>query len=154
MERENLTERFTEVNRRNPFVQHNHIEIVQVGPDRALLRLVLREESLNPHGLVHGGALFTLADNAAGCAASSDGRAYVTQASDFHFLRTLASGTVFAEALVQHRGRSTVLVDVKLTDDEERLLAEAIFTFFCVDGSEIARNSPVASGRLEKDAAR
>ncbi len=142
-----LKERFLEVNRRNPFVRVVGIEIEDVFPDRALLRLTIVPDSLNPHGLVHGGALFTLADNAAGCAASTDGRAYVTQASDIHFIRAQASGVVRAEARVRHRGRSTVLVDVSLTGEDERLLATACFTFFCVDGSGIARNSPVLSGQ-------
>lgn len=147
MKERSLKEKSMEVNRRNPFVQLLGVEIAEVGPDRSLLRLALRPETLNPHGLVHGGALFTLADNAAGCAASTDGRTYVTQAGDIHFLRVQAYGAVQAEARVRHRGRSTVLVEVTLTGEEGRLLATASFTYFCVDGSEIARNSPAAACR-------
>ena len=147
MEQRSLKERSLEVNRHNPFVQLIGVEIAEVGPDRSLLRLELRPEMLNPHGLVHGGALFTLADNAAGCASSTDGRTYVTQGGDIHFLHTQASGAVWAEALVKHRGRSTVLVEVTLTGEGGRLLATASFTYFCVDGSEIARNSPAAARR-------
>ncbi len=147
MEQRSLKEKSLEVNRHNPFVQLIGVEIAEVGPDRSLLRLELRPEMLNPHGLVHGGALFTLADNAAGCASSTDGRTYVTQGGDIHFLHTQASGAVWAEALVKHRGRSTVLVEVTLTGEEGRLLATASFTYFCVDGSEIARNSPAVARR-------
>ncbi len=147
MEQRSLKEKSLEVNRHNPFVQLIGVEIAEVGPDRSLLRLELRPEMLNPHGLVHGGALFTLADNAAGCASSTDGRTYVTQGGDIHFLHTQASGAVWAEALVKHRGRSTVLVEVTLTGEGGRLLATASFTYFCVDGSEIARNSPAAARR-------
>lgn len=153
MEKRSLKENSREVNRRNPFVRQLGVEIVDVAPDRSVLRFTIRPDCLNPHGLVHGGALFTLADNAAGCAASTDGRVYVTQSSDIHFLRTQASGTVRAEAQVRHRGRSTVLVEVSLFGEEEKLLATASFAFFCVDGSEIARNSPTAPRRLEKDRA-
>lgn len=147
MEQRSLKEKSLEVNRHNPFVQLIGVEIVEVGPDRSLLRLELRPEMLNPHGLVHGGALFTLADNAAGCASSTDRRTYVTQGGDIHFLHTQASGAVLAEALVKHRGRSTVLVEVTLTGEKGRLLATASFTYFCVDGSEIARNSPAVARR-------
>ena len=147
MEQRSLKEKSLEVNRHNPFVQLIGVEIAEVGPDRSLLRLELRPEMLNPHGLVHGGALFTLADNAAGCASSTDGRTYVTQGGDIHFLHTQASGAVWAEALVKHRGRSTVLVEVTLTGEGGRLLATASFTYFCVDGSEIAHNSPAAARR-------
>lgn len=147
MEEKTLKERSLEVNRHNPFVKLLGFEIEEVEPDRSLLRYTIRPESLNPHGLVHGGVLFSLCDNAAGCAVSTDGRIYVTQASDIHFLRAQASGTVRAEARVRHRGRSSVLVDVSLTGENDRLLATACFTFFCVNGSEIARSSPVAALR-------
>ena len=151
MEERSMKERSIEVNRNNPFVQLLGVEIVEVSPDRSRLRLELRPEFLNPHGLVHGGALFTLADNAAGCAASTDGRVYVTQESDIHFLCAQSSGAVTAEARVIHRGRSTVLAEVSLTDEEGRLLAAASFTYFCVDGSGIARSSPTRAAALEKD---
>ena len=147
MEERSLKEKSLEVNRHNPFVQYIGVEIVDVGTDYALLRLTIGPESLNPHGLVHGGALFTLADNAAGCAASTDGRAYVTQSGDIHFLRAQSSGAVLAEARVRHRGRSTVLIDVSLTGEDDKLMATACFTHFCVDGSEMARNSPAMALR-------
>ncbi len=148
MEELSLTEKNREVNRHNPFVQLVGVEIAEVVRDRSRLRLTIRPDSLNPHGLVHGGALFTLADNAAGCAASTDGRTYVTQGGDIHFLRAQASGTVEAAARVVHRGRSTVLVEVSLFGEEDRLMATASFSYFCVDGSEIDRNSPArAAGR-------
>ena len=145
MEERSLKDRSVEVNRHNPFVQLLGVRIEEVARDFSRLSLEIGPACLNPHGLVHGGVLFTLADNAAGCAASTDGRAYVTQCGDVHFLRTLSSGTIRAEARVRHRGRSTVLVDVSVTGEEERLLATASFTYFCVDGSEIARRSPAAA---------
>ena len=140
MNDKSLKDKYLESNRRNPFVLHNGIEIEDVWPDRAILRFEIRPESLNLHGLVHGGALFTLADNAAGCAASTDGRVYVTHSSDIHFLRTQAAGTVRAEARVRHRGRSTVLVDVNISGEDEKLLATASISFFCVDGSALAHS--------------
>ena len=150
MEERSLTEISREANRHNPFVQLLGVEIEEVGPDYSRLRLEIRPESLNPHALVHGGALFTLADNAAGSAVSTDGRAYVTQAGDIHFLRVQAEGSVAAEARVLHRGRRTALVEVKLIGEEDRLVATASFSFFCVDGSAIARNSPLRAGRAHE----
>ena len=60
----------------NAFMIHNHIEIESVEPDRAVFRLEIRPESKNPYGMVHGGAIYTLADNATGSAAHTDGRYY------------------------------------------------------------------------------
>ena len=81
---------------RNAFMRYNHMELESVQPDRAVFRLDIRPESRNPFGMVHGGALYTLADNAAGVAVHTDGRAYVTQAGSLHFLRNQSEGTVRA----------------------------------------------------------
>ena len=37
------------------------------------------------------------------------------------------------------------MVEVSITGEEDKLLATACFTYFCVDGSSIARNSPGAA---------
>lgn len=137
MNEQDMTEKYSELNRRNPFIRHNHIEVVRVERDRALLRLSLREESRNVYGLAHGGAIYAIADNACGCAASTDGRSYVTQSSSFHYLRNQSEGEILSEAHIRHRGHSTVLVDVDVTGEGGKLLATGSFSFFCVDGERV-----------------
>lgn len=119
--------------RDNAFMHYNHIEVESVEQDRAVFKLTIRPESLNTYGMIHGGAIYTLADNATGAAAHTDGRNYVTQTSAMHFLRNQTEGTVYATAVVRHRGHSTCLTSVDITDDKGKLLATAEFTFFCVD---------------------
>lgn len=120
---------------KNSFMLHNYMELESVEMDRAVFRLEIRPESQNPYGMVHGGAIYTLADNATGAAAHTDGRYYVTQTSALHFLRNQGGGTVRAAASVRHRGRSTCLVAVDITGQGGKLLATGEFTFFCVDKS-------------------
>ena len=139
MSEQDLTERYREVNRNNPFIRHNFIEVVRVERDRAALRLSLREESRNVYGLAHGGAIYAIADNACGCAASTDGRSYVTQSSDFHYLRNQSAGEIRASAHIRHRGKSTVLAEVEVTGEDGKLLATGSFTFFCVDREVMLR---------------
>lgn len=50
--------------RKNAFMLHNYIELERVEKDRAVFKLDIRPESCNPYGLIHGGAIYTLADNA------------------------------------------------------------------------------------------
>ncbi len=119
--------------KKNAFMHHNHIELESMERDRAAFWLVIRPESKNPYGMVHGGAIYTMADNAAGTAAHTDGRYYVTQTSALHFLRNQSEGTVRAEAYVRHRGKSTCLVAVDITGEGGKLIATGEFTFFCVD---------------------
>lgn len=117
----------------NAFMIHNHIQLELVEPDHAIFRLDIRDDSKNPYGMVHGGAIYTMADNATGAAVHTDGRFYVTQGSSMHFLRNQARGTLRAEAWVRHRGRSTSLAHVEITGEEGKLIATGEFTFFCVD---------------------
>ena len=125
----------------NAFTAYNFIRLESVEPDRAVYCLDVRPESRNPWGMVHGGALYTLADDAAGGAAHSDGRHYVTQHGDLHFLDNRAHGTVRAAGRVRHRGRSTVLVDVEITDGAGALLATGAFSYFCVNAARMAQRA-------------
>ena len=125
---------------KNAFMNYCHIEMVSIQPDRATFRLEIRPENRNPFGNLHGGAFYTLADNAAGAAAHTDGRFYVTQQTSYHFLRGQGEGTVYSKAMVRHRGRSTWLVYVDIVNEEDKLLGTAEFTFFSV----------AANGRNEK----
>ena len=129
-EREIQTE---DLMRGNAFMFHNYIEMESAERDKAVFKLVIRPESKNPYGIVHGGAIYTMADNAAGAVAHSDGRYYVTQTSSLHFLRNQAEGVVRAEARIRHRGKSTCLVDVDITGEGNILLATGQLTYFCVD---------------------
>lgn len=125
--------RQAELMRQNTFMLHNFMELESVEQDRAVFRLEIRPESRNPYGMVHGGALYALADNAAGSAAHSDGRYYVTQSGTLHFLDNRAHGVIRAAGRVRHRGRSTVLAEVDITDESGALLATGEFSFFHVD---------------------
>ena len=129
-EREIQTE---DLMRGNAFMFHNYIEMESAERDKAVFKLVIRPESKNPYGIVHGGAIYTMADTAAGAVAHSDGRYYVTQTSSLHFRRNQAEGVVRAEARIRHRGTSTCLVDVDITGEGNILLATGQFTYFCVD---------------------
>jgi acyl-CoA thioesterase len=128
----NLEESAQERLDRNAFMHYTHMEMESIEPDRAVFRVEIRPECRNPFGEVHGGAVYTLADNAAGGAAHTDGRFYVTQTSTMHFISNQREGTLRAIGTVRHRGRSTCLVEVEILGDQEKLIATGEFTFFCV----------------------
>lgn len=129
---------FAEKEEANRFATYNHIEMVEVEPDHAVFRLNIRPESKNSYGMVHGGAIYAMADNATGFAAHTDGRSYVTQTSALHFLRNQSEGEIKADARVRHRGRTTCLVAVDILGSGGKLLATGEFTFFCVDPNIMA----------------
>ena len=120
----------------NAFAVYNHMEIESAERDRVVYRLDIVPESKNPSGFVHGGAFCAMADNAAGAAAHTDGRHYVTQTSTMHYLRNRKEGTIRAVGQVIHRGRTTCIVKAEITDEAGTLLAMGEFSFFCVDREE------------------
>ena len=119
--------------RENAFTRHNFFELETVEQDRAVYRLDIRPESKNPYGMVRGGALYTMADDAAGAAVHTDGRHYVTQHGDLHFLKNQPSGIIRAEGRVRRRGKATCLAMVDITNEAGELLATGQFTYFCID---------------------
>lgn len=123
MEQLTAAQQAAELNKKNLFATYNHIEAEFVEPDHAIFKLEIRPESKNPYGIVHGGAIYTMADNATGYAAHTDGRSYVTQGSSMHFLRNQSEGVVRADAKVRHRGRTTCLVNVDILGEGGKLLA-------------------------------
>ena len=125
----------------NAFTAHNFIRLESAEPDCVAYCLEIRPESRNPFGMVHGGALYTLADDAAGAAAHTDGRHYVTQSGNLHFLDNRAHGAIRATGRVRHRGRSTVLVAVEITDEAGALLASGEFVYFHVNISRMAERA-------------
>ena len=141
MEQTEIVNRAEALDEKNAFAVYNHIEAEFVEPDHAVFRLNIRPESKNPYGVVHGSAIYTMADNATGYAAHSDGRSYVTQTSSMHFLRNQTHGVVRADAKVRHRGRATCLVDVDILGEGGKLLATGEFTYFCVDPELMAKKA-------------
>ena len=137
--REDFTEMMREKEMNNKFVVHNYIQMVSVTKDEAVFSLDIREESKNSFGMVHGGAIYAMADNAAGFVVHTDGRHHVTQTSALHFLRNQSEGMVKATARIRHRGNTTALVAVDITGDNGKLIATGEFTFFCVDKAVIDR---------------
>ncbi|MBE7002813.1 MAG: PaaI family thioesterase [Ruminococcaceae bacterium] len=117
----------------NAFAAFNHLELEHVEPDYAVFRLHIQPESKNPYGYVHGGMLAGMADNAAGYAAHSDGRAYVTLSSHLNYMHNQAGGVIRAEGRVLHRGKTTCVVRVDIRGENGTLLATGELIYFCVD---------------------
>ena len=117
----------------NQFAKYNGVKVTGMTADHSEAELVIRDSSLNPYGTVHGGALFTLCDVCSGVAARSDGRKYVTEHADISFLRAASGGKLMAKGEAIHRGRTRCVIDVKVYDEQERLICIGTFSFFHVE---------------------
>ena len=120
----------------NAYMNWNGIRIDELTLDHGVVSMALMDEQKNHHGAAHGGALYTLADALAGVLARADGRNYVTLDADVHYLRAVSSGRITAEGRVVRRGRTSVLTDIILKDDNGKELTKATITMFCVEGRQ------------------
>jgi 1,4-dihydroxy-2-naphthoyl-CoA hydrolase len=90
-------------------------------------RVQVRDDLKQPAGLVHGGVYAAIAESLAtnGTAAMvhRDGNSAMGLSNQTSFLRPVTSGTITAVARGRHRGRTTWVWEVELTDDGGRLCA-------------------------------
>ncbi len=107
-------------------------EVLEAGAELARGRFPVTDRTMQPYGLVHGGAYAALAESLASRATASavaeEGSIAVGLSNHTSFLRPVTGGTVHAEARRRHRGRTTWLWEVDFTDDEGRLSALARVT--------------------------
>jgi uncharacterized protein (TIGR00369 family) len=107
-------------------------ELLEAGADLARGRFAATERTMQPYGLVHGGAFAALAESLASAATAravaGEGMIAVGMSNHTSFLRPVLAGTVHGEAHRRHRGRSTWLWEVDFHDDEGRLCALARVT--------------------------
>jgi 1,4-dihydroxy-2-naphthoyl-CoA hydrolase len=101
------------------------LEILSLGEEEATARVAVRDEVKQPAGLVHGGVYAAIAESvtAAAMAQVGDANAARGVSSQTSFLRPIVAGTIHATARRRHRGRTTWVWEVDITDDEERLCA-------------------------------
>ena len=85
-----------------------------------------------PYGIVHGGVMAALAESVVSATTAvhvmSEGMIAVGQSNSTTFLLPVSEGTVHAKARRRHRGRTTWVWDVDLTDDDGRICAIARVT--------------------------
>ena len=102
-------------------------ETLEVTAELARGRFPVEDRVKQPFGLVHGGVLAAIAESlcsqATFAAVMADGMSAQGLSNHTSFLRPILSGTAHAHARRQHRGRTTWVWEVEITDDEGRLCA-------------------------------
>jgi acyl-CoA thioesterase len=92
------------------------MELVDVSPGRARVRMTVRDDMVNGHTIGHGGFTFTLADSAFAFACNSYNRSTVAAACEIRFLRPTRLGDVLvADAVERSRQGRDGVYDVTVT---------------------------------------
>ena len=103
------------------------LEILSLGEEEATAQVQVTPDVLQPGGLVHGGVYASIAESltslATWKAVAPDARSAQGLSNQTSFLRPILRGTIHATARRRHRGRTTWVWEVDITDDEGRVCA-------------------------------
>lgn len=102
------------------------IKYVEFTPDRVVMTMPVGPKTRQPAGILHGGASVVLAETAAtlATAINIDPKKYhpVGMEINANHIRSKSDGVVTATATPFHKGRTTMVWDIKITDEDGKLI--------------------------------
>jgi uncharacterized protein (TIGR00369 family) len=125
-------EKLRSVLREVPFARLLGIELVAATRGSATLRLEVRNELKQNHGVLHGGAMAALIDTATAFAIVSQLTApekFTTVDLSVNYLRPLTGGSATCQARVLRSGRRLFTISAEVHDDAGNLAAIALSTY-------------------------
>jgi acyl-CoA thioesterase len=100
------------------------MELLEARAGYARLRMPVRDDMTNGHGICHGGFVFLLADSTFAFACNSHNQRAVAASAEIHFLAPAQAGDVLtAEGVEQHAAGRSGVYDMRVTDQHGRLIA-------------------------------
>lgn len=115
---------------------HLGIEFVEVGPDFIRATMPVDERTHQPFGLLHGGASVALAETlgsvASHCCTGED-RTGVGLEINANHVRAVRSGCVTGTVRPVHVGRTTQVWQIRITDEEGRLVCQSRLTMAVIE---------------------
>lgn len=120
--------------KKDTFAGYLGLEFLELDINHALARFPFKEELKNPYGTTHGGVLYSVADIVAGVCSCCDGYFYTTVSGTLNYLLPATSNDyIYLETEVIRRGKHLCVMDVKIKNDEGKLLDFGSFNFFKSD---------------------
>jgi acyl-CoA thioesterase len=114
---------FREVER-EPFARKLGMKLIELGEGYSEVEMVFTPDMGNLFGMAHGGALFSLLDEAFETASNSHGTMAVALSMSVNYVMAPSPGcTLTAEAREFSRTRKTANYDIRVVDDQGQLIA-------------------------------
>lgn len=112
---------------RNTLMETLDIKFIDVGEDFLTAKMPVNSRVFQPDGILHGGATVALAESVGSAASyiflnSSEVQVRGIEISANH-IKSVRSGNIYAKATFLHKGRTTQLWDIRITDDDENLIS-------------------------------
>jgi uncharacterized protein (TIGR00369 family) len=114
-------------------MRHLGMRFLEVGPEKVVAELDVRECVTTLGGAVHGGTLMALADTVGAAGTTAAGLRTATLESKTNFFAAAMAGTLRAESSALHKGRRTHVWQTRVTDASGKLLSLTIQTQMILD---------------------
>lgn len=112
---------------KNTLMETLEIEIVDYGDDFLTARMPVTPKVHQPDGVLHGGATAALAESVGSFASHifTDLDNYFVRGLEItaNHLKSVKTGYVYAKATFLHKGRTTQLLDIRITDEDDNLVS-------------------------------
>jgi 1,4-dihydroxy-2-naphthoyl-CoA hydrolase len=137
-----------ELNRLNAgnLLGHLGIEFIAIDRDSLTARMPVDHRTTQPFGLLHGGASGALAESVGSFAAflslRDNSKTTVGLEINANHLRSVTTGFVYGVARPLHLGRSTQVWDIRISDDDDRLVCVARLTIAIVPRHKVRPTAP------------
>lgn len=109
--------------KKDTFADYVGIELLEVEEGRARAKLKIRKKHLNGYNIVHGGAIYSLADLVFAVASNSHGNVAVAINGSISYLKAVTKGTLFAEAEEVSLNAKLATYKVSVTDEHDNMIA-------------------------------
>lgn len=108
------------------------IEFVDVGENFLIAKMPVTPKVYQPDGVLHGGATVALAESV-GSAASYiflDGNEFFVRGIEIsaNHVKSIREGYVYAKATIIHKGKTTQLWEIKVTNEANELISNCKLT--------------------------
>jgi 1,4-dihydroxy-2-naphthoyl-CoA hydrolase len=112
--------------------EHIGIEYTEIGNDYLVARMPVDHRTTQPMGLLHGGASVALAETlgsiAAHCCVDPEKQYCVGLEINANHVRSVREGYVYGRATALHIGKTTQLWEIKITDEQDKLVCVSRIT--------------------------
>jgi len=112
---------------KNTLMETLDIEMIDYGEDFLVARMPVTPKVHQPDGVLHGGATAALAESVGSFASHIfiDLEEYFVRGLEItaNHLKSIKEGYVYAKATFLHKGRTTQLLDIRVTDEQDNLIS-------------------------------
>jgi uncharacterized protein (TIGR00369 family) len=112
---------------KNTLMETLNIEMIDFGDDFITARMPVNTKVYQPDGVLHGGATVALAESVGSFASHIflDSERFFIRGIEItaNHIKSVTKGFVYAKATFIHKGKTTQLLDIKVTDDEDNLIS-------------------------------